>query len=174
MDFFELIQARRSIRAYKTQEVESAKLTRILEAANRAPSAGNLQAYLILIVRDAATRQALSRASLNQESLVQAPVVLAFIACPHSSGAKYKSRGEELYSIQDATIACAYAQLAATEQGLASVWVGAFEEDAVKGILKAKPDWRPVALLPIGYPAESAGPTPRKPLDELVRDAGKR
>ena len=173
MDFFDLVRARRSIRAYKRQEVEEDKLRRILEAANRAPSAGNLQAYGILIVRDAATRKALSRAALNQESLVQAPVVLAFFAQPHASDAKYKHRGAELYSIQDAAIACAYAQLAATEQGLGSVWVGAFEDDAVKNILKAKDQWRPVALLPIGYAAESPAPTPRRALAELAQEADK-
>jgi nitroreductase len=174
MDFFELIRARRSIRSYKPlAAVEEDKLRRILEAANRAPSAGNLQAYSILIVRDAATKQALSRAALSQESLLQAPVVLAFFACPHSSAAKYKNRGVELYSIQDASIACAYAQLAATAQGLGTVWVGAFEDETVKRILQVKEEWRPVALLPIGYPNESPIPTPRRALDDLVREAGK-
>jgi nitroreductase len=172
MDFFELTRARRSIRAYKPRPVEEDKLRRILEAANQAPSAGNLQAYMILVVRDAASRLALSRASLNQESLVQAPVVLAFFAHPRASSAKYKNRGVELYSVQDATIACAYAQLAATELGLGTVWIGAFEDAAVSQALKAKSDWRPVALLPIGYPAESPAPTPRRALAELAKEAG--
>jgi nitroreductase len=171
MDFFELMRGRRSIRAYKTQPVEEEKLKRILVAANGAPSAGNLQAYAILIVRDAATRLALSRAALGQESLVQVPVVLAFFAHPQSSMAKYKSRGVELYSLQDATIACAYAQLAATAQGLGTVWVGAFDDDAVRTALKAPVEWRPVALLPIGYPDESPAPTTRRTLDDLAREA---
>jgi nitroreductase len=173
MDFFELVQRRRSIRAFTSQALEEGKLTQILEAANLAPSAGNLQAYSIVIVRDAAARQALSRAALGQESVMQAPVVLAFFAHPQSSMAKYKSRGIELYSLQDATIACAYAQLAASAQGLGTVWVGAFEDAAVKAALKAPPEWRPVALLPIGYPAESAAPTLRRPLEDLVREASR-
>ena len=171
MDFFELIDARRSIRAFKPQPVEEDKLTRILQAANRAPSAGNLQAYTIVIVRDEAMRRELSRASLNQDSLVQAPVVLAFFAQGHLSAAQYKSRGTELYSLQDATVACAYAQFAATAQGLGTVWVGAFEDEPVRRILKAQPDWRPVALLPIGYPAEIPPATPRRALKDLVREA---
>jgi len=173
MDYFELIKARRSIRAYKPQAVEPEKLNRILEAANSAPSAGNRQAYAIIIVRDAATRLDLSRAALGQESLAQAPVVLAFLARPQSSAAKYRSRGVELYAVQDATIACAYAQLAATSLGLGSVWVGAFNDDAVRRVLKVKEDQRPVALLPIGYPAGSPDPTTRRPLDELVKEASK-
>jgi nitroreductase len=171
MDFFKLIRARRSIRAYQPRAVEEDKLKRILEAANAAPSAGNLQAYAILIVRDAGARQALSRAALGQESLVQVPVVLAFFSHPQSSMAKYKSRGVELYSLQDATIACAYAQLAATAQGLATVWVGAFDDAGVRAVLKVPSDWRPVALLPIGYADESPTPTPRRSMNDLAKEA---
>lgn len=171
MDFFELITARRSIRAYTEQPVEAEQLNRILEAARRAPSAGNLQAYLILVVRSPATKAALAKAALNQDFLARAPVVLAFFANQQRAAAKYHKRGVELYAIQDATIACTYAQLAATQLGLGAVWVGAFDDDAVKRVLKAQADWRPVALLPIGYPAESPKPAPRRPMEELVKDA---
>jgi nitroreductase len=136
MDLFELIQMRRSVRAYQPRLVEEAKLTRVLDAARHAPSAGNLQAYMIVIVRDAATRKALSRAALNQDFIAQAPVVLAFFARQEMSAAKYHRRGVELYSVQDATIACAYAQLAAAQLGLGTVWAGAFNDDAVKRVLK--------------------------------------
>ncbi len=170
MNFFDLIQARRSIRTFQSKFLEQEALQKILEAANIAPSAGNLQAYVILVIRKPETKLALSRAALNQDSLVQAPVVLAFFARQQMSAAKYKRRGEELYSVQDATIACAYVQLAAVELGLGTVWVGAFDDDTVKHILKAQADWRPVALLPIGYPAESPKPTQRRLLNELVRD----
>jgi nitroreductase len=151
--------------------VEEDKLTWILEADNRAPSAGNLQAYMIVIVRDAVTRKALAQVALNQESVAQAPVVLAFFACPQISAARYRSRGAELYALQDATIACAYAQLAATALGLGNAWVGAFNDDAVKRILKVKGDRRAVALLPIGYAAEFPKPTSRRPLNESVKEA---
>ena len=174
MDFFELIRARCSIRAYQPRPVEAGKLTRILEAANRAPSAGNLQAYKIVIVHDAATRKALSRAALHQDSLAQAPVVLAFLAHLDASAAKYGNRGATLYSLQDATIACAYAQLAASALGLGSVWVGAFNDEAVGDALKVRAGWRPVGLLSIGYPAETPEPTSRRPLNELVEELGTR
>ena len=58
-----------------------------------------------------------------------------------------------------------------TALGLGSVWVGAFDDASVKHILKAQADWRPVALLPIGYPAESPSATPRRALTALARDA---
>ena len=172
MDFFALIRQRRSVRLFTSQPVEEEKLNQLLEAANTAPSAGNLQAYMILVVRQAETRAALSRAALHQESLTAAPVVLAFFAHHQVSAVKYKNRGVELYAVQDATLACAYAQLAAAALGLGTVWIGAFEDDSVKQILKAPPDWRPVALLPVGYPAESPAPTPRRPLAEMAREFG--
>ena len=172
MDFFELIHARRSIRVFTSAPVAEEQLTRILAAANQAPSAGNLQAYVILVVRDAATRAKLSLAALNQESLAAAPVVLAFFAHQQISASKYQHRGVELYAVQDATVACAYAQLAATALGLGSVWVGAFDDAAVKQALKAQTDWRPVALLPIGCPAETPPATPRRTLSVTAREAG--
>lgn len=171
MNFTELLHARRSVRTYQDRQVDTGQLDRILEAANCAPSAGNLQAYSILVVRQPETRAALSRAALGQEALVQAPLVLAFIAQPQLSAVKYGQRGASLYAMQDATIACAYAQLAVVDLGLASVWIGAFEEEAVRRILKVASDDRPVALLPIGYAAESPQPTPRRTLADLAKDA---
>jgi nitroreductase len=168
MNFFELIRTRRSVRTYTPHAVEAEKLDAILAAANAAPSAGNLQAYEILVVRDAATRRDLVRAALGQECLAQVPVVLAFFANPERSGARYRQRGAQLYSLQDATIACAYAQLAATALGLATVWVGAFDDATVVQVLGAQPGWRPVALLPLGYAAESPAATPRRGLSDVV------
>jgi nitroreductase len=81
------------------------------------------------------------------------------------------SAGPSFIPVQDATIACAYAQLTAVELGLGTVRAGAFDDAEVSRILNTKTEWRSVALLPIGYPAESPEPTPRRPLEELVKDA---
>jgi nitroreductase len=170
MNFFELINARRSVRLFQPKPVEEEKIQKILAAANQAPSAGNLQAYTILVVRKPQLRQALAHPALDQQSLVQAPVVLVFIALQRLSAAKYRDRGGELFAVQDATIACAYAQLAAAELGLGSVWIGAFNDDAVKHVLKVEAEWRPVAMLPIGYSAETPKPTPRRSLAELAKE----
>jgi nitroreductase len=169
MDYFTLIEDRRSIRAYQQTEVEDEKLQRVLHAANRAPSAGNLQGYHIVAVCSPKVRQALARAALDQESVAQAAVVLVFLADPARSGEKYGHRGETLYCLQDATIACAYAQLAAADLGLGSVWVGAFKKDAVREAIGSSPDQIPVALLPLGYAGEEPPITPRRSLSDLVR-----
>lgn len=169
MEFFEVVRRRHSIRAYQPRGIEKEKLQGILACANAAPSAGNLQAYEIVVVTDDKVRQALARAALDQEFIAQAPVVVVFFQHPRRSAIKYGRRGVELYALQDATIACAYAQLAATALGLATCWVGAFDEEPICRLLKAPPGVRPVALLPIGYPAEEPSLTGRRPLHEVVR-----
>lgn len=168
MAFFRVTAARRSVRRFKDRAVDDATLKRILETASRAPSAGNLQAYEIVVVRDAARRAALARAALGQQQVAQAPVVLVFLAHPARSSTKYGKRGAELYCIQDATIACAHAQLAVTAVGLGSCWVGAFKPNAVRAAVKARSTLVPVALLPLGHSAERPPATGRRSLSELV------
>ena len=169
MELFELIRVRRSVRAFTTQPLEPEKRQAILEAANRAPSAGNLQAYEIYAVTHRATLRALARASLDQEFIAQAPLALVFCAHPARSVKKYGKRGAWLYCIQDATIACAYAQLAATSLGLGNVWVGAFDDDRVRAAIGVSDELVPVAILPVGYAAEQPRASPRRSLDDLVR-----
>ncbi|UCF35564.1 MAG: nitroreductase family protein [Acidobacteriota bacterium] len=168
MNFAELTKQRRSIRAFKDQIPDRAAINRILDAANRAPSAGNLQAYEIFLVTDSATRRLLATASHEQDFLSSAPVVLVFCADPARNVERYRERGTTLYCIQDATIACTFAMLAATEEKLSTVWVGAFNEQRVLEALGNPPGLRPVAILPIGIGAEAPRITRRRPVENLV------
>jgi nitroreductase len=172
MELFNVFSERHSIRAFIDQPVTDGDLQKIYEAVNRAPSAGNLQAFDIYQVTRAEHKEALMRASYDQEFLVQAPVVLVFCAVPARSAERYTERGETLYCVQDATIACTFAMLAATALGLGSVWVGAFEEEAVAKIIGAEPGYRPVAMLPIGYPNAEPRLRPRRALEEIVHKVG--
>lgn len=142
----------------------------MLEAANQAPSAGNLQAYEIFLVKDNARRSALSKAALDQSFISEAPLDLVFCAHPARSEWRYSDRGKNLYSIQDATIACTYAMLAATTLGLGSVWVGAFDPIKVRRILEISQDLLPVAILTVGYPAENPPSKSRRKIIELVHE----
>ena len=168
MEYFELVERRHSVRAYLPKHVEDEAVQAILSAANHAPSAGNLQAYEIYLVTQSSQRADLAKAALGQDFLAQAPLILVFCAHPARSAQRYGMRGADLYAVQDATIACTFAMLAATARGLASVWVGAFKEEAVHRVIQAPPEYRPVAILPIGYAAESPGATPRRSLSDLV------
>jgi nitroreductase len=121
------------------------------------------------MIEDAATKRALAAAAHGQDFLAEAPIVLAFCANPGRNEDRYRKRGAALYCIQDATIAAAYAQLAASALGLASCWVGAFDETAVARVLRAPPPIRPVALIALGYAAEAPERPRRWPLDEIIR-----
>jgi len=170
MDFFEVVRIRRSVRAFKDQMVEQEKLKAILETVNQAPSAGNLQAYEVYVIRDAERRTALVNATLGQGFMAQAQVILVF--CTHSKRAeiRYGQRGVDLYTLQDATIACTYAMLAAAALGLATVWVGKFDEALVTEIAGLPAGQRPVAMLPLGYAAESPQAPTRRELRDLVHE----
>jgi nitroreductase len=168
MEFFDVIRNRRSIRRFQDRPVEEEKLRAVLDAANAAPSAGNLQAYDIYVVTDPAARARLAGTLPKMEFFSVVPAVLAFCANGERAAIRYGDRGRTLYAVQDAAIACTHAMLAATALGLATVWVGAFQEQAVTEALNLPAAVRPVALLPLGYPAETVEPRPRRTLDGIV------
>jgi len=58
--------------------------------------------------------------------------------------------------------------LTAHELGLGSVWVGAFNEFEVFDILDMPHNLRPIAIVPVGYPAKLPKPTPRFSKNEIV------
>jgi nitroreductase len=170
MDFFETIDKRRSIRTFQNKGVDNEIVKKLLSAVSLAPSAGNLQAYKIRLVRDQKTKEELTIASYDQASITEAPIVLVFLADQKQSEAKYEERGAELYAPQDATIAAAYCQLAATALGLGSVWIGGFDPLEVSRILDLGAYELPVAIIPIGYAAESPARTSRRSLDGIMRE----
>ncbi len=168
--FTEICRRRHSIRRFKPEPVGDDLVRKILEVVQTAPTAGNLQAYEVVVVKDSQIKNDLAAAALGQRFIAEAPLVLGFLALPLASARRYGERGVRLYSIQDATIACTYAMLAATALGLSSTWVGAYNDDEVRALLKAGPDQVPVALLPVGWGAQDAYPTSRRSLDKMARE----
>ena len=168
-DFFETVRHRHSIRKYQPDmPVEAEKLHAILEMACAAPSAGDLQSYRIVVVRDPAERRALVHVAHEQGFIAEAPVCLVFCADPARSAATFGERGARLYAVQDATIAAAYAQLAIVAAGMGSTWVGYFDEAQVRSALGLEPGLVPIALMSLGYPAELPEPSSRRRLDEVI------
>jgi len=168
MEFYETLDKRRSVRAFQDKAVTKDQLDRIINAVMSCPTAGNLQAYRVMVVRDADRRQALSEAAFGQKDVAEAPVVLVFSACTGDSGTKYGKRGRELYAVQDATIATTFAHLAAAAEGLGSCWIGAFDPAKVSKALDLPKDLLPVAMLPIGHPQKVPGKTTRRPMKDMV------
>lgn len=156
MSFFKTVEKRRSIRSFSNKPVEKSKIQKILKTSLMSPSAKGLQNYKIIVVEDQKKKDKLVDATYGQE-YVNSSLVLVF--CSDPKRIKFMgTRGKNLLSVQDATIAASYAQLSATALGLSSVWVGHFKEKDVADILKT--ELRPVAIIPIGYGNEK--PIPKK------------
>lgn len=166
MNLEEIIKKRRSIRSFKNIPVEEEKIKKILQLINLAPSAGNLQAYKVFIIKDKEKIEELAKIAYGMSHFKNLPpLVFIFCADSRESGQRYGIRGKNLYAVQDATIACAYAQLIITSLGLGSCWVGAFDEEKIKFFLNT--NLLPVAILPIGYPDEKPASRDRKKLEEI-------
>ena len=168
MDLFEAIYGRRSIRSFKETPIPEEALTKILDAARWAPSAGNVQPWEFIVVWDDETREKLASAALGQSFIAEAPVDI--VVCVDLARARmaYGVRGETLYCIQDTAAAIENMLLAAYALGLGTCWVGAFSEEAVSRILNIPSGYRPVAIIPVGYPDEKPRPRPRRSLKEIV------
>ena len=169
-DFFETVRHRHSVRQYQdAAAVEDEKLHAILEMACAAPSAGDLQAYQIVVIRNQQLRDRLRQAADDQAFLSEAPVCLVFCADTERSAERFGDRGRHLYALQDASIAAAYAQLATVAAGMASTWVGYFDEQRVADLLKLEDGLKPIAMLSIGYAAELPAPSSRRRMDEVIK-----
>lgn len=169
-DLFDVFASRRSVRSYTSEEVSERDLNIMLEAACSAPSAGNLQAYEVIVVKSEGRRKALARASFNQMFMAQAPVHLVFLAHPRRSALIYGERGAELYSLQDATIAATFAMLAAHALGYGTCWIGAFRDEDVLEIVEAPSDRVPVAIITVGKPKGKHRITSRRRMERFVFD----
>jgi nitroreductase len=170
MEVFEAIRGRRSIRAFKPDPLKEGDLEKILRAGISAPSAGNCQPWEFVVVRDQKIKQRLVRAALGQSFIAEAPVVVVVCANVPRTARRYGRRGAELYCIQDTAAAIQNMHLAAYALGYGTCWIGAFDEDAAAEAVQTPPDVRPLAIIPIGKPAEKPAPTPRLPLSRVVRE----
>lgn len=170
MDVFEAIRGRRSVREFRSTPVKEKDLEKILDAARLAPSAGHCQPLELVVVKDQTTKQGLARAALGQMFIAEAPVAIVVCANISRTSRRYGRRGEELYCIQDTAAAVQNILLAAYALGYATCWVGAFDDDAVAGVIKAPAGVRPVAIIPLGKPAEEPGPPQRIPLGKIVHE----
>ncbi len=168
MDVFEAIKNRRSVRAFSNQPVSDEEIDRLIDAARWAPSAGNLQPWEFIVVREPEIKHGLCRAAGNQTFIEEAPVVVVVCADPQRSAKGYRSRGINLYCLQDTAAATQNMLLTAQAMGLATCWVGAFHEEEARKVLRIPDGVRPVAIVPVGHAAEKPRARPRRPMNEIV------
>jgi nitroreductase len=172
MDFADIIDQRKSVRAYSDKPVEEEKLDKILEVARLAPSWANKQCCQYIVIKD---KEIISKlGNIFNSWLKQAPIVVVACADPFESGAHDKMD----YYLVDVGISMHQLVLAATNLGLATCWIGAFSESKVKELVGVPKNIRVVALTPIGYPSDEGIGTKvvkkfiasnkRKPFEQFV------
>ena len=169
MNMLELSRQRFSARKFTDQKVSPSDLDYLLECARLAPSAVNRQPWHFYVVRSAAAREALAGA-YPRPWFATAPLYIV-LTVRHDEEWVRPSDGHR-HGIVDASIAAEHICLAATEAGLGTCWVCAFDVEAARRALPLKADEEPVIILPIGYPAEgSVAPEKnRKTLGEIVTE----
>jgi nitroreductase len=148
-EFLGFLTCRSSVRDYTPAPVSDEEMTYILTCAGTAPSAGNLEAWDVVVVTDEDARLELKEAAFEQEHIRQAAAILVVCANYIRSMSRYGDRGI-LYAVQDATIAGTYMMLAAHAKTLHSCWTGAFDEEEVRSVLGLPPHIRPVCMLAVG------------------------
>lgn len=167
MEFSELIHQRYSVRAYKPDPVENDKLEIVLDAARLAPTAANRQPFQLVVVHTRG-REAELRHMYHREWFIQAPLVICAVGLAQQGwvrGADGKN-----YTDIDVAIALDHLILAAANQGLGTCWIAAFNPEAVRQVLGLPEEVEPLALTPLGYPADlPPAKKLRKPVSELVR-----
>jgi len=144
MEVFEAIRKRHSVRSYLPDEVSSEKMEKILEAARLAPSAGNIQPWHFIVVSSQQKRKKLSKGRYAK-FLAESPIVLV--------GCGNKKASPNWHTV-DTAIAMQNIVLTATSEGLATCWIGSFNENQVKELLSIPERFRVIALLAVGYRRE--------------------
>jgi len=165
MEYQELIKKRYSVRAYKPDPIEKEKLEKVLDAARLAPTAANRQPFQILVIHTEGKQEALKKI-YRRDWFVQAPLLLCAVGIPGKSWVRDDMRR---YLDVDVAIVMDHLILAATDQGLGTCWIAAFNAKAAREILELPDEVEPLIFSPLGYPADELGKKERKPLSELIR-----
>lgn len=167
MDFLELAQKRYSCRSFSSRDVEKEKLEKILEAARISPTAVNYQPQRILVIQDKKQLEKLSECTRYGWN---APVIMIICYDKNISWKRQYDNKDE--GIVDASIATTHMMLEIQNLGLGTTWIGAFDPSKVREVYSVPENYEIVAILPVGYPSETAKPSgmheKRNSIDEFV------
>jgi len=164
-NLFNVMLNRRSQRKFENKSVEDRKIEMILAADDTDPTAGGFQGFEIFHVKNSEIKVKLVEAA-NKQPYVNAPLVLVFCMNPERVKMNFPPNILKKFSLQDATLAAAYSQLAAHALGLSSIWIGMINEDKVMEALGT--NLVPATILCLGYPQKMLQPKPKRSLIELI------
>ena len=168
MEFYEVIETRRSIRSYSAEPVPEKLLNSILEATRIAPSGSNRQNWKFIVVDNPEIKKQLVNACGNQGFIGEAPIII--VACGSKTGTNRGGYMGNMSMLVDVSIAFTHLILSARAEGLGTCWIGLFDNNKIKKILGVLEDMEVVALTPLGYPKdiEFRSTDNRKPVSEII------
>lgn len=169
MQFYDVVEKRTSIKKFKGTTLEKDKLSRIINAAMMSPSWRNNSSYKFILVNDKNEREALAETVKNDspdasDAIIDAPLTAIIVADPNKSG---QINGKD-YSLVDSAIAMEHLILAATNEGYGTCWIGAFDENKVRGCLNIPDTFNVIGMTPIGEIAEDKKHYAKKDVGDYV------
>jgi nitroreductase len=169
MDFYSVIENRKSIKKYKSTELQKDKIGRMINAAMMSPSWKNKTSYKFILVDDKNSKEQLAGTIMNDtkdasQSIQEAPMCAVVVADPGESG----NMAEREYYLVDSAIAMEHFMLAATAEGYGTCWIASIDEDKIRDILSIPKDFRVVAMTPIGEIAEDKQHNPMKKVNDYI------
>ena len=168
MEFDEVVRRRKMIREYLSdKQIPDQIITKLINNAHRAPSAGHTQVQEFIIIKDFITKK-LMEAAVNQEYVQKAAVLIVVCSNISRSVKCYGKRGREFYSIIDGAFASMLILLTAVNEGIGAGFVGAFEDDKVSRILGLPGYVKPIGIITLEYSAERPERLHRIEIDRLV------
>ncbi|WP_041274357.1 nitroreductase family protein [Desulforamulus reducens] len=167
-DVIAAIEQRCSVHSFTGEPIPEATVGRLVEAALRAPSAGNLQPWKLVVVFKDEVKRDLAGACERESFIADAPVNIVVCLEKGKSEQVYGPEGQ-VYQYQDIGAAIENMLLAATGYGYGTCWVAAFQEDKVSQILQLGGDLRPVAIVAVGNTDEKQEPVARRNAEDVVR-----
>jgi nitroreductase len=165
MDVLDAIRSYHPCVAFQSRPIPADKLKAVLAAARLAPSQQNLQPWRFVVVQDDERKRLLAQASPRGKLIAEAPAAIVAFAVeediPVTVGGYISA-----YPL-DVAVAVDHLQLAATAEGLGTNWLVEFNEQKVRSVLSVPEGIHPLAVIPIGFPAEPNGSS--RPQDEAGR-----
>ncbi len=167
MSFYDLAASRYSVRSFSDKPVPEELLTRVLEAGRLAPTAMNRQPQRIYVIQSPEAMEKL----FSVRTCYGAPVVL--MICGDTEAACNRPKVDHCLAEMDASIVASHMMLEATELGLGTCWMCAFEPQKLAEAFELPANIVPYLLMPVGYAADDCEPSPRHtqrvPLEETVK-----
>lgn len=169
MTFLELAKLRSSVRHFKNKVIDKEILVKILEAGRIAPSAANRQPWQFLVLQDKENIK-LANVTYKRDWLKEAPVII-IICGDHTQSWVRMTDGKDHCDI-DIAIAVDHMTLAASDLGLGTCWICAFDAKRASELFGLPSHIEPIVMLAVGYPVDQPDINRhdrlRKKFDEIV------